>query len=137
MTAIYREFHLKTPAAWEPFVNFVKANAKAMSEGGTPLRLIVTSSETKRNAEQNRRYWGYVLKTIAEQAWVQGKQFTPDVWHEFFARRYGICDEVVLPDGEIILRRRSTTEMTVGQFCEYMNQVEAHAVLELGVSFVQ
>jgi hypothetical protein len=137
MTAIYKEFHLKTRQAWEPFLSFIKEHAQNMIDKGTPLRLIVTSSEAKRNTEQNRRYWGYVLKSIADQAWVDGQKFAPDVWHEYFARRYGVCEDMKLPGGEVITRRMSTTEMSVGTFTEYMQNVEAHAATELGVQFVQ
>lgn len=132
---LYREFHLRGPEVWEVFTAFVKANAKAMADAGKPLRLIVTTSDSKRNNEQNKRYWGYVLKGIAEQAWVNGQQFNTDVWHEYFARKFGVCQDVTLPDGEIISRRKSTTEMTVGEFTEYMGDVESYAATELGVRF--
>lgn len=135
MTHLYREFHLRGPEVWSVFVAFVKANAKALADAGTPLRLIATTSEAKRNSEQNKRYWGHVLKTIAATAWVDGKQFPADTWHEFFARKFGICEDVTLPGGEVISRRRSTTEMTVGEFTEYMTEVEAHAMSHLGVTF--
>jgi len=135
MTHLYREFQLRHPQAWSSLVAFVKQNARAMSDAGTPLRLIVTTSETKRNAEQNKRYWGFVLKTIATTAWVDGQQFSADVWHEFFARKFGICEDVTLPGGEVISRRRSTTEMSVSEFGTYMNEVEAHAMSHLGVTF--
>lgn len=135
MSAFYREFILRSPEVWQVFASCVKDHAKQMLEAGTPLRLIVTTSSTKRNSEQNKRYWGFVLKTIAEQAFVDKKVYAADVWHEFFARKFGICDEVVLPDGEIITRRKSTTEMTVGEFTEYMTRVESYATQELGVRF--
>lgn len=135
MTAMYREFILRSPEVWQGFASYVKEHAKQMMDSGTPLRLIVTTSSARRNAEQNKRYWGFVLKTIAEQAFVSGKLHAADVWHEYFARKFGVCDEVVLPDGEIITRRKSTTEMTVGEFTEYMTRVEAHATQELGVRF--
>jgi hypothetical protein len=135
MTHLYREFQLRHTQAWSSLVAFVKANARAMADAGTPLRLIVTTSETKRNAEQNKRYWGFVLKTIAATAWVDGRQFSADVWHEYFARKFGICEDVTLPGGEVISRRRSTTEMSVSEFGTYMNEVEAHAMSQLGVTF--
>lgn len=132
---IYREFVLRSPSVWQGLVAFIKANAKACMGAGKPLRLIVTQDEKKRNREQNRRYWGYLLQTIAESAWVDGKQFDKDTWHEYFARKHGICDEVILPGGEIVTRRKSTTQMSVGEFSEYMQRVEADAASELGVEF--
>lgn len=132
---MYREFVLRSPAAWHSLVAVVKSNAKACADSGKPIRIILTTEEAKRNAEQNRRLWGFVYKTISEQAFVNGQQFSTDVWHELFARRFGVCDEVTLPDGEIVIRRKSTTQMTVSEFAEFMNRIEAYAATELGVSF--
>lgn len=136
MSALYREFVIKNPQIWEAFMAFAKQNAKAMVEAGTPLRIIVTSAEARRNTEQNKRYWGFVLKTIANQAWVEGKQYSTDVWHEYLARKFGVCEDVTLPDGEIVVRRKSTTQMTVSEFGDFMNHCEAHAITSLGVEFV-
>lgn len=132
---IYREFPLRTPSAWSALVAFVKANAQACVDRGRTLRVIVTEDEKKRNTEQNRRYWGFVIGTIADQSWVDGRQFDKDTWHEYFARKHGVMTEIVLPGGEIVQRRKSTSEMTVGEFSEYMNKVEADAAQELGVIF--
>jgi hypothetical protein len=134
-TVLYREFVLRSPAVWHNLVALVKANAKAMLNLGSPLRIIVTTEQAKRNVEQNKRLWGHVYKCIAEQAWVNGKQFSSDTWHEYFSRKHGVCDEVILPDGEIITRRKSTTQMTVSEFAEYMTSVEADAAMNLGVEF--
>ena len=136
MTALYREFVLKDQSVWKTFVAFIQANVSAMKQAGTPLRLIVTSAETKRNAEQNKRYWGFVLKTIAEQAWVEGAQYSADVWHEYFARKFGVCEDITLPGGEVIVRRKSTTQMTVSEFTQFMQETEAYATQTLGVQFV-
>lgn len=48
---------------------------------------------------------------------------------------FGVSDEITLPDGEIITRRKSTTQMTVGEFSTYVNQVQAWAANHLGVEF--
>jgi hypothetical protein len=136
--SLYREFHITertvTQLAAALKVFWTQAVIPFVMKGHKVL-LIVTSEEAKRNLQQNKRLWGVVYKQIAEQAWVDGRQFDKDVWHEYYARKYGVCDEMVLPDGEIILRRKSTTEMTVTEFGEYMNRVEADAVMEHGVFF--
>ncbi|MDN7413539.1 recombination protein NinB, partial [Burkholderia vietnamiensis] len=89
----------------------------------------------QRNALQNRLYWGAILKAIAEQAWIEGRQFDKDAWHEYFAHKFGISEELELPSGEIFLRRKSTSKMTVGEFSEYLNQIQSFAAAELGVEF--
>lgn len=134
-SVLYREFTLSGTHVWSALVALVKANAPVFAERGEPLRIIVTSEERKRNAEQNRFYWGVVLRDIAEQAWIEGRQFDKDTWHEYFARKFGICEDVTLPDGEIIARRKSTTAMSVHEFSEYLNQIQAHAAGGLGVEF--
>jgi hypothetical protein len=133
--ALYREIILRGPTQWLAAVAFVRANAKSQNDLGKPLRLIITAEEKKRNEQQNRFYWGAVLRSISEQAWVAGHQFDKDTWHEYFARLYGVCEDVTLPDGEVITRRKSTTTMTVAEFSEYLDQVQAHAAGQLGVLF--
>jgi hypothetical protein len=133
--ALYREFTLRDANVWGAFLALVKANAPTFAKKGEPLRVIITSEEKKRNAEQNKFLWGVVYRDIAEQAWVNGQQFDKDTWHEYFARKFGVCEDVTLPDGEIIVRRKSTTQMTVGEFSEYLNQIQAYAAGTLGVEF--
>lgn len=133
--ALYKEFTLKNGSVWNLLVAFVKANAPGCADKGQPLRVIVTAEERKRNEVQNRFYWGAVLRDISSQAWVNGKQFDKDTWHEFFARMYGVLDEVTLPDGEIVTLRKSTTRMSVGEFSTYLNAIQAYAAGTLGVEF--
>ncbi|WP_186202350.1 recombination protein NinB [Burkholderia gladioli] len=134
-SSLYREFVIRNGSIWSNVVAFVRANAKVFADRGEPLRVIVTAEERQRNAAQNRLYWGAILRSIAEQAWVEGRQFDKDAWHEYFARKYGVSDELTLPDGEIILRRKSTSQMSVGEFSTYLNQIQAYAANTLGVEF--
>jgi len=135
MTTLYREFPLRTAAIWPSVVAFIRANAQIFADRGEPLRVIVTADERKRNVQQNRMYWGAILKQISEQAWVNGRKFDKDTWHEFYARKFGVSDEMTLPDGEVVIKRKSTTEMSVGEVSDYMNQVQASAASEFGVEF--
>jgi hypothetical protein len=135
--ALYKEFTLRNGSVWNLLVAFVKANAPGCADKGQPLRVIVTAEERKRNEAQNRFYWGAVLRDISAQAWVDGKQFDKDTWHEYFARLYGVLDELTLPDGEIVTLRKSTTKMSVGEFSTYLNAVQAYAAGQLCVEFDQ
>lgn len=133
--AMYREFTIRNNDVWNALKELVKANAPAFASKGEPLRIIVTSEEKKRNAEQNKFYWGVILRDIAENAWVNGRQFDKDVWHEHFARQFGVSEDIELPNGETVTRRKSTTQMSVGEFSTYMTQVQAYAAQNLGVEF--
>ena len=95
--------------------------------------LTLTARLKKRTPEQNRRYWGRgVLAQIAEQATVNGKLYSAEVWHEQFKRMFIGFDE--LPKGQII--GKSSTGLTTAEFCDFCTQVEAYAAQELGVRFV-
>ena len=95
--------------------------------------LTLTARLKKRTPEQNRRYWGRgVLAQIAEQATVNGKLYSAEVWHEQFKRMFIGFDE--LPNGQII--GKSSTALTTAEFCDFCTQVEAYAATELGVRFV-
>lgn len=132
---LYHEFVLSGDTAWKQFVSLMKANAKAYIERGTPIRLIVTTEERRRTPEANAFYWGVVLRTISEQAWVNGNQFTPDTWHEYYAEQYCPRVEVTLPSGEIFSRRKSTSDMTQKEFADYVTRVQANAASEHAVEF--
>lgn len=132
---IYREFIIRSPESAKAAFALVKANAQAAIDSGSPLRIIITAEEKRRNNDQNRYLWGVVYKTISEQAYVNNRLFSSDVWHETLARKFWICEDVTLPDGEVIVRRKSTSLMSVGDFSLYIEQVRAYAATELGVVF--
>lgn len=70
MTALYREFPLRSESGWTAIVAFLRGNAKAVWERGKFLRIIITEDENKRSSDANRFYWGVVL-TMAERSPVQ------------------------------------------------------------------
>lgn len=133
--ALYREFTLKSPGIWPTVLAFIKANAAACAERGTPIRLIVTSEERRRTAEQNAYYFGVVLRDIAEQAWVNGERFGTAAWHEHFAEQFAPREEIRLPSGRLVTRRKSTKDFTVAEFGEYLTKVQASAANDFAVTF--
>lgn len=133
--ALYREFTLKSPGIWPTVLAFIKANAAACAEKGTPIRLIVTSEERRRTKEQNAYYFGVVLRDIAEQAWVNGEQFGAAAWHEHFAEQFAPREELRLPSGRLVTHRKSTKDFTVAEFGEYLTKVQASAGNDFGVTF--
>jgi len=95
----------------------------------------VTEDEKKRTDSANRLYWGAVLTTIAEQAWVDGRQYSKGCMARALARLYLPHTEIVTPYGEIVSRRKSTTELTVSEFSEYLQRVQSDAASSLGWIF--
>lgn len=89
--------------------------------------------EEKRRDVQNRRYWA-IMHEIAEQLKINNQQMTAEVWHEWAKRRFIGVKEIVLPDGEIVILGMTSTELSVAEFSDYMQMVEAWAV-DHGVIF--
>lgn len=101
-----------------------------------PVGYEVVSREHKsaRNNEQNALYWS-CLQEIAEQAEVKGKKFSKDIWHHYYARLFLPMIEIELPGGMHDLTRKTTTKLNVREFSDYLTQIQADAVQELGVRF--
>lgn len=107
---------------------------KAFSEASRALTgdcfvLTLQREKEKRRNAQNRRYWA-VLHEMAEQLDINDVE----AWHEWCKRRFIGVKEVTLPDGEIINIGRSSTDLSVQEFADYMTSIEAWAV-DHGVIF--
>lgn len=137
MTSLYREFTLRDSADAAAMVSFIKSNAGAFVEKGTPLRVIVTEEEMDRLDEQIKYYFGVVVKTIAEQVWLQGRRFDKDAWHEQLAKQFLPTKELIMPDGEIVLKRSSIArgQISLKRMTKFIQEVEAYAASEHGVRF--
>jgi len=93
---------------------------------------VLSVKRMKRTTKQNKRYWGRgVLAQIAEQATVNGRKFSAEVWHEQMKRMFIGYEE--LPNGELI--GKSSTGLSTVEFSLFCDQVEAYAATELGVTF--
>ena len=116
--------------AWAAIKGQLFPFLQAVMQGGG--RWVLKVSRRKRTTRQNRRYWGNgVLKQIAEQAVVNGKQYSAEIWHEQFKRMFLGIEE--LPDGTV--RAVPSKDKDTAEFSEFCAKVEAYAATELGVTF--
>ena len=107
---------------------FLKSNAQAMAKEGRPLAVHVTEHKAKRNVQQNRLYWA-LLREISEQAWIDGRRFSSEAWHAYFAGQY-IGMEDMPGGGQTPI---STTSLSVHEFADYVTRIQAYAATELGI----
>lgn len=115
-----------------------------------PLEVVIREKAKVRGMDQNALMWVGPLADIAAQAWVGGRQFSAEVWHEQFKREYlpeeddPDLGELVkdpftwrkwdwTPNGDRVLIG-STTQLTKKGFSQYLTQVEAFGA-SLGVQF--
>lgn len=109
-------------------------------ELGQALWVSVQPLEEARTLRQNKFYWAAVLRLISEQAQIDGIGATPDGWHVFYKKELlGYHFVKVKEPGRKrkTVRRelRSTTGLSVKQFADYIDQVQAHAATTFGVEF--
>jgi hypothetical protein len=92
-----------------------------------PFEIVLRPLKAKRSADQNRRYWA-LLRDVAEVAWINGRQFSDETWHEHFKRELIGREEIILPSGEVEVRGISTTTLSVGDMGTYMDSIERWCV---------
>lgn len=113
---------------------FLRANWEAMSRQGKPLAVTVAEHKAKRSLDQNARLHA-MLTDIAEQAWIEGRQFSMETWKEHFRREFIGTEEYDLPSGKRSERGISTTTLDVAAFADFMTRIEEYAVSKLAVEF--
>lgn len=110
-----------------------------------PLELLIREEPKARKLDQNALMWVGPLKDLETQAWLEGRQFSADVWHTFCKRNFlpeefdaTLCKEGyqkwdVDPAGERVLIG-STTQLTVKGMSDHLEQLFALGG-SLGVEF--
>lgn len=92
-----------------------------------PYEIVLRPLKVKRSADQNKRYWA-LLREVAATVWVDGRQFSDEVWHMHFRQTFIGSDEVVMPDGRAVVTPISTTTLTVDDMGHYMREIEQWCV---------
>lgn len=107
-----------------------------------PLQVMVSEEMKQRGLDANAYYWVRIGE-IADQAWLEGRQYNDDCWHEY-AKRNIMPDEITLKDGTVrskwielpdgSLTVVSTTQLERKCFATYTTMVEAFGA-SLGVRY--
>lgn len=92
----------------------------------TVTRCPTCKRRMTRTSAANRRYWS-LLHAIAEKLRPGGQQYPADSYHMHYKSRFLGCDDVKLPSGKVLSIPRSTADLDVQEFDDYMMQVEADA----------
>lgn len=109
---------------------FLSRNWQAVKERDEVLEVVVREYKKNRNLEQNKRLHA-MLQEIADQVWIDGKQFNMETWKEYYKRMFlGVIE---LPNGNLMAN--PTHKLNTKECAEFMQKIEAHAVSEFGVVF--
>jgi hypothetical protein len=112
-------------------VSFCKDAWEKYALEGNPLAIEIKPEKSTRSRAQNKYYWR-LLHQLEEDAWIEGRQYTAEIWHEFLKRRFlGVVD---LPCGGTTAQ--STSSLTVSEFQQYVTQVEVWAAQNLGIVWI-
>jgi len=110
-----------------------------------PIEVVIREKQKVRKPDQNSLMWSGPLADISEQAYINGRTYTQEVWHDYFKRKClpeeydpELCKEGyqkwdIGPDGERILVG-STKDLLVKGFALYLEQVYADGA-SMGVQF--
>lgn len=84
---------------------------------GDKVSLYITNKKPKRSEKQNRYYWSY-MTAIAEET-----GHSPEDVHEW-AKGKCLPSTIIELFGDKVRKKKSTTDLTVGEFIDYMMKIE-------------
>jgi len=97
----------------------------------SPLKEIeIRDFKSKRSAAQNRLYWAF-LRDIAAQMEVPDengelRKYSSEDWHDLCRMKWLGVKTIRLGDKEYPRPSKSTTKLKIGEFAEYLTNIEAH-----------
>lgn len=115
-----------------------------------PLEFVVREQVKARTPDQNARMWAGPLRDIEAQAYIGGRTYRAEVWHEQFKKEY--LPENDDPDLQFLAKDHekyvkwditpggdrvcigSTTQLSPRGFAEYMDKIYAYGA-SIGVQF--
>lgn len=84
------------------------------------VTLYITNKRPKRTEQQNRYYWGVYLPLVANAT---GEK-NIDRLHELFKGKF-LTEGIVEVLGQKVRMKKSTTDLSIGDFCQYIMDIEA------------
>lgn len=95
---------------------------------GKAVTVKFSAPMSSRSLEQNRFYWGVILTEIAAHTGHTTEEVHAVVKDLFLTRKFITLGSLTT---EI---RKTTTDLTVGEFANYLEQIAAWAAQELGLN---
>jgi len=138
MSALARTFVIRSAEDAQRLVAFLKHNAPAAIERGEPLEATVRVHKPHASDAQRSLIW-IINDQVADQAWVRGRQYDAETWHEYGKRELlpeensrGKSKWRYLPNGDRELAM-STEDLNRGEKTLYIEALMAFAA-SLGVT---
>jgi NinB protein. len=137
-----RKFELRSEQARQSAIDLIRNLPLCESK---PLMITVEAFKKQRGLDANALMWAGPLKDISEQAWLDGRQYSAEIWAHYFKEQLlpdEFDDELCLsgyekwafdPAGNRVLTG-STTKLTVKGMAQHIEAIHAFGA-SLGVIY--
>lgn len=115
-----------------PLMTTIYNNLGVWLEANAELEVCIRPYNSKRSVEQNRRLWK-IYGELADKAWVNGKRYSAETWHEYCKGMFLGYELRAMPDGTEIKTPISTTTLNTAEMTDYQNRLQAWAAGNFGL----
>ena len=115
-----------------PLMTTIYSNLGVWLEANAELEVCVRPYNSKRSIEQNRRLWAIYGK-LADEAWVNGRRYSAETWHEYCKGMFLGYELKAMPDGTEVKTPISTTTLNTAEMTDYQNRLQSWAAGEFGI----
>lgn len=114
------------------FSNMKAVAAMCEKHEGKEVTITVQGHRKQRSNPQNRYYWGVVIPYVINMFQENGTPTDGDNVNHYLKRHVGnLMEPIITPDGDRVLFVRSSADLSVQEFEDYMTIVRAWSA-ELG-----
>lgn len=115
-----------------PLMTTIWNNLQGWLKESPDLEISIRPYESKRSTEQNRRLWK-IYGELADKAWVNGRRYSAETWHEYCKGMFLGYELKAMPDGTEVKTPISTTTLNTAEMTDYQNRLQAWAAVEFGI----
>lgn len=115
-----------------PLMMTIYNNLGAWLEANAELEVCIRPYNSKRSVEQNRRLWK-IYGELADKAWVNGRRYSAETWHEYCKGMFLGYELKAMPDGTELKTPISTTTLNTAEMTDYQNRLQAWAAGNFGL----
>lgn len=115
-----------------PLMTTIYNNLGAWLEANAELEVCIRPHKSKRSVEQNRRLWK-IYGELADKAWVNGRRYSAETWHEYCKGMFLGFELKAMPDGTEVKTPISTTTLNTAEMTDYQNRLQSWAAGEFGI----
>ena len=117
-----------------PLMTTIYNNLGVWLASNAEREVCIRPYNSKRSIEQNRRLWA-IYGELADKAWVNGRRYSAETWHEYCKGYFLGFELKAMPDGSELKTPISTTRLNVAEMTEYQNNIQSWAANEFKISW--